>query len=124
MSTFSNIFYSETTGPIEAKFHVEAPWDGEMKVHSNGPGDMTNMAAIPIYGINLKNSSSPEPRCLLTWNLVYSIECSSTTKCIQMMTLDGPWSNLVPYAFVWEKGKTLDFAETIVVCDIKVGRWS
>ena len=26
-------------------------------------------------------------------------------------------SNLVPYAFVWEKGKTVDFSETIVVCD-------
>ena len=24
-------------------------------------------------------------------------------------------SNLVPYAFVWEKGKTLDFLETIIV---------
>ena len=23
--------------------------------------------------------------------------------------------NLVPYAFVWEKGKTMDFSETIVV---------
>ena len=33
-------------------------------------------------------------------------------------------SNLVPYAFVWEKGKTMDFSETIVVCDIKVGRCS
>ena len=31
-------------------------------------------------------------------------------------------SNLVPYAFVWEKGKTMDFSETIVVYDIKVGR--
>ena len=33
-------------------------------------------------------------------------------------------SNLVPYAFVWEKGKTMDFSETIVVFDIKVGRCS
>ena len=33
-------------------------------------------------------------------------------------------SNLVPYAFVWEKGKTIDFSETIVVYDIKVGRCS
>ena len=33
-------------------------------------------------------------------------------------------SNLVPYAFVWEKGKTMDFLETIVVYDIKVGRRS
>ena len=31
-------------------------------------------------------------------------------------------SNLIPYAFVCEKGKTMDFSETIVVCDIKVGR--
>ena len=30
--------------------------------------------------------------------------------------------NLVPYVFVWEKGKTVDFSETIVVYDIKVGR--
>ena len=33
-------------------------------------------------------------------------------------------SNLIPYAFVWEKGKIMDFSETIVVCDIKVSRFS
>ena len=33
-------------------------------------------------------------------------------------------SNLVPYAFVWEKVKTVDFSETIKVHDIKVGRCS
>ena len=33
-------------------------------------------------------------------------------------------SNLVLYAFVWEKGKTMDFSETIVVCDHKVNRCS
>ena len=27
---------------------------------------------------------------------------------------------LVPYAFVWEKGKTMDFSETIVVYDFKL----
>ena len=31
-------------------------------------------------------------------------------------------SNLVPYAFVWEDGKTMDFSETILVYDIKNGR--
>ena len=30
---------------------------------------------------------------------------------------------LCPYV-VWEKGKTMDFSETIVVCDHKVNRWS
>ena len=29
-------------------------------------------------------------------------------------------SNLVPYAFVWGKGKTMDFLETIVDCDLKL----
>ena len=29
-------------------------------------------------------------------------------------------SNLVPYAFVWEKGKTRDFSETMVVYDLKL----
>ena len=29
-------------------------------------------------------------------------------------------SNLVPYAFVWEKGKTIDFSETIVNYDMKL----
>ena len=29
-------------------------------------------------------------------------------------------SNLVPYAFVWKKGKTMDFSETIVVYDLKL----
>ena len=29
----------------------------------------------------------------------------------------------VPYAFIWENGKTMDFSETIVVYDIKAGRF-
>ena len=36
----------------EAKFHVEPPWDGGTKAYSNGPGHMTKMAAMPIYGKN------------------------------------------------------------------------
>ena len=52
--TFSNFFSSEIAWPIKAKFHVEPSWDGGMKVCSNGPGHMTIMAAMPIYGKNLK----------------------------------------------------------------------
>ena len=33
-------------------------------------------------------------------------------------------SNLVPYTFLCEKGKTVNFSETIVVYDVKVGRCS
>ena len=55
LSTFSNIFSSETTGPIEAKFHVEPPWDGETKGYSNGTCHMTKMAARPYMVKTLKN---------------------------------------------------------------------
>ena len=48
-----NIFSSDTTLPIKAKFYVEPPWEGGMKVYINGPGHMTKMAAMPIYGKNL-----------------------------------------------------------------------
>ena len=32
-----------------------------MKINTNELGHMTKMAAMPIYGKNLKNFSSPEP---------------------------------------------------------------
>ena len=52
-STFENFFSLETTRPIEAKFHLKPPWDRGMKIYSDGPGDMTNMATMPIYSKNL-----------------------------------------------------------------------
>ena len=52
---FLNIF-SEITWPIKAKFHVESM--GRVKnVYMNGPGHMTKMATMPIYG-NLQTSST------------------------------------------------------------------
>ena len=50
--TFSNVFSSGTTGPIEVKFHVEPPWDGGTKVCIWGPGHVAKMAAMPIYDKN------------------------------------------------------------------------
>ena len=47
-------FFSEITEPIKAKFHVEPLQDGGTKVCIIGPGHMTRMAAMPIYGKNLK----------------------------------------------------------------------
>ena len=52
-SIFSNFFSWITTKPIKAKFNVEPPWDGGMSICSNGPGHMTKMAVMPIYGQNL-----------------------------------------------------------------------
>ena len=61
-STFSNFFSGQTAPPIEAKFHMEPQWDRRTKVCSNGLGHMTKMAAMPIYGKNMKNSFSLEPK--------------------------------------------------------------
>ena len=41
----SKIFFSETDGPIKAKFYVEPPCSRHL-------GHMTKMAATPIYGKN------------------------------------------------------------------------
>ena len=62
LSTFSNTIFSETAGPIEAKYNTEPPWDGGTEVCSNVSGHMTKMATMLIYGKNLKKSSSLEPK--------------------------------------------------------------
>ena len=70
---YSNVFSSETAWQIKAKFYVEPPWEGGTKVCINGPGHMTKMAAMPIYGKNLKKSTSPEQAGRYPRNLVCSI---------------------------------------------------
>ena len=63
----------------------------EMKIYINDLDHMTYMAAMPIYGKNLKKSSSQEPIDWWPWNLVCSIIYASTTKIFQIMTLGWPW---------------------------------
>ena len=68
-STFSNIFSSETTGPIKLKFHMETPKDAGTKVCSNGSGHMTKMGAMPIYGKNPLKIFFSRTRRLMTLGL-------------------------------------------------------
>ena len=60
MTTISNIFSTETAWPFKVKFHVVPPWEGGKKLYINGPGHMTKMATVPVYGKNLKKSSITE----------------------------------------------------------------
>ena len=46
----SNIFSSETTGPIRVRFYIEHLFLTGNKVYINGPGDMAKIAGMPIYG--------------------------------------------------------------------------
>ena len=82
MSTFSNIFSSETTRPTEAKFHMEPSWDGGMKVYSNGPGHMTKTAAMPIYDKKISGTKSP-----MTLKLGMQHRVLEYYQVVQMMTL-------------------------------------
>ena len=112
-----HFLFLKTARPIEAKFYVEP----------TVLGHMTKMSALPIHGKNLIKSSSLEPKGRWPWKLVCSIRYSSTIKFIydepgMSLTYFTARSYLVPYAFVWIKGKTVDFSETVVVYDIKVGR--
>ena len=41
-------------GRLKPNFIMEPPWDGGTKLCSNSAGHLTKMAAMPIYGKNLK----------------------------------------------------------------------
>ena len=91
--------FFETTVPIITKFHIEPPEAGGKKSCSNELGHMTNMAALLIYGKNLKKSSSPEPKNRWPWNLVCSIVYASTTKVVQIMAVSLPCISFI-YIYV------------------------
>ena len=63
----SKIFFSETAGPIKAKFYVEPPWVGGTLFCSRHLGHMTKMAATPIYGKNIIVCSNDDPGVTLTY---------------------------------------------------------
>ena len=49
-STYKNIVFSETTRPIEPKFHIATPYDWLAKTYTNCNGHKTKLATTPIYG--------------------------------------------------------------------------
>ena len=91
---------------------------------------MTKMAAMPICGKKLKKiffsgTKRPLKLGMQHWVLEYYQVCSNDYPELTLtLVYFTARSNLVLYAFVWEKGKTMDFSETIVVYDVKVGRCS
>ena len=108
---------------------MELLWDGGTKVCSNAPGHMTKLAAMPIYGKNLKNLllRTKRPMTLklgMHHQVLEYYQVCSNDDPVLTLTYFTARSNLVPYAFVWDKGKTMYFSETIVVCDVKVNRCS
>ena len=48
-SIYQKIVFSVTTRPIELKFNVKIPYNMLDKMYSNCFGNMTKMAARPVY---------------------------------------------------------------------------
>ena len=117
VTLFKHLLFSETTGPIKVKLHMELLWDGgTIFIHIC----LTKMAAMHIHGKNLKNLllQSQKADDFETW---YAALGSNHDHRLSLTDFTAR-KNLVPYALVWEKVKTIDVSETIVVYDIKVGR--
>ena len=53
-------FSLKKVGKLGTKAHMKALVRMGMKIYTNELGHMTNMATMPIYGKNLKKSSSSE----------------------------------------------------------------
>ena len=99
-----------------------------MKIYTNELGHMTNIAAMLIYGKNLKKSS-PEPIDQWPWNFVCSIVYASSTKVVQIMTLGWPW-HILSQGQIWshrllygKKWIFFIFLETVAALGLKVA-WS
>ena len=82
----SNIFSSETTGPIEAKFHMEPPWVGGTKDCSGDLGHMTMMTNTPKNPF--KNLWNQRANDLGAWY------AASGTWVQQILFKRWPWVNL------------------------------
>ena len=48
-STYKNIVFSETTWPLQTKFHMTTSYDWLAKTYTNCYGHMTKIATMPIY---------------------------------------------------------------------------
>ena len=84
---------------------MEPLLDEGTKVYSNGPGHMTKMATMPIYGKNLLLGNQ-------TVNDLETLHAASSARVLLglfkwTLTYFTARSTLVPYCFVWEKGKTI-----------------
>ena len=69
-----------------------------------------------LKNLLLRNQKADD---LESWYVASGAVCSNDDLELTMTCFTAR-SNLVPYAFVWEKGKTIDFSETIVIYDLKL----
>ena len=108
-SRYQNIVFSETTWPIELKFHMETPYVRLAKMYANCFGHMTKMATMPIYCKTPLKIFFSRTRRLMTLGLVIKYwGCGPYQVCTNYyfgLTLIyfTARSNLIPNAFILGK---------------------
>ena len=77
---------------------------------------------IVIYDLKLATDHvlNHEKNCIKSDFKEIFLKLATNYQSDKMFLLTSARSNLVPYTFVWEKGKTMDFSETIVIYDLKL----
>ena len=96
-----------------------------MKIYTNELGHITNMAAMPIYGKNLKNLFPRTNRPMILKLITKHCSCENYQGYTNYnpgltLTYFTQRSNLVTWAFVWEKVKIIFFLETTAALGRKV----
>ena len=121
-STFSNFFFLETAWPIEAKFHGMREQNIYQMVQVTWPRWPPCPYMVKHEKFFFSGTKRPMTLkvCMQNQVLKYYQVCSNDDPGLTL-TYFTTRLNLVPYTVVWEKVKTMDFSETIVVYDIKVG---
>ena len=126
---FENLFSLETLCRLKANFIWNRHGIGEWKFIQMVQVTWQIWPPCPYILKNLKIFFSGTERPM-TLNIGIQ---HRVLEYYQSYSNDDPWlaltyfkarSNLVPCAFVLEKGKTMDFSKTILVYDIKVGMCS
>ena len=67
---------------------MEPPWEGGTNVYINGPGHMTKMAAMPIYGKTFKNLQNHKSYDLETWHAALGLALQNLYKWWPWVDLD------------------------------------
>ena len=117
-SIFLNFFSWITTRPIEAKFHVEPPWDGERKLVQMVQVTWPRWPSCRYMVKPVKIFFSGTERLMTLklgmqhWVREYNQVCPNDAPVLTL-TYFTAMSNLVPYAFVWEKVKTMNFSKLL-----------
>ena len=102
---------------------MEPPWDEGTKVCSNDSGHMTKIAAMPVYGKNLKNPFLRNQKAdnLETWCAALCAQVPSHLfKWWPWIVLDLFYCKVKFGPLCLCMGKTMDFSETIVVYYLKL----